>query len=77
MLQVARTMVQGQQHDVFRRRLKKQGLLNALPDLNDLDGGDLRFQVDFRQVYATLIQKWIGVDAGQLLGGEFEVMDFV
>ena len=57
--------------------LKEKGLLNAMPDLSDLDGGDLKFQVDFRQVYATLLEKWLGANAQQVLGARFEPLRFI
>jgi len=32
---------------------------------------------DFRSVYATLIDKWLGADSKPVLGGEFSHMKFV
>lgn len=61
----------------FGGGLRNQGLLNALPDLQDLDQGDLKFQVDFRQVYATILEKWLGADAKKVLGGTFDLLDLV
>lgn len=57
--------------------LKKQGLLNAMPDLNDLKEGDLKHTVDFKSVYATLLLNWLGADDEKILGKKFEIMDFV
>jgi uncharacterized protein (DUF1501 family) len=57
--------------------LKEKGLLNAMPDLSNLSDGDLQFQVDFRQVYATLLQNWLKVDAEAVLGGRFNRLNFV
>ena len=37
------------------------GIVGAHPSLTDLDGGDLKVSVDFRQVYATVLRKWLGV----------------
>jgi len=48
-----------------------------MPDLMDLDQGDLKFQVDFREVYATLLERWLGADAGKTLGRTFTPMNFV
>lgn len=58
-------------------KLRKQGILNPLPDLANLLEGDLQYKVDFRQVYATLLEKWLKADAGQILGETFSPMDFV
>jgi len=37
------------------------GIVGAHPSLTDQDGGDLKVSVDFRQVYATVLRKWLGV----------------
>ena len=36
------------------------GLIGRHPSLNDLDEGDLKFHTDFRQVYATVLEDWLG-----------------
>lgn len=53
-------------------QLAKPGFFNAAPDLSDLDQGDLRYQIDFREVYATVLRKWLQADATQVLDGKFE-----
>jgi uncharacterized protein (DUF1501 family) len=55
----------------------KGGLYGAHPSLTDLDDGDLKFHTDFRSVYATLLEKWLGFAAEPVLGGRFAMMDFV
>ncbi len=57
--------------------LRQKGLLNAMPNLMDLDQGDLKFQLDFRQVYATLLENWLGADAQKVLKVEFKPLDFI
>ena len=57
--------------------LKQKGLINALPDLADLNEGDLKHQVDFKSVYATVLNKWLNADAGKILGREYAYMDFI
>jgi uncharacterized protein (DUF1501 family) len=57
--------------------LKQKGLLNALPDLKDLQDGDLKHKVDFKSVYATVLNKWLGADDQQILGERFELLDFI
>ena len=37
------------------------GLVGAHPSLTDLDSGDLKVSIDFRQVYATVLRKWLNV----------------
>ena len=49
------------------------GQYGALPSLSALDAGDnLVHTTDFRRVYASLIDGWLGGDAAQVLGGRFE-----
>lgn len=57
--------------------LKEKGLLNALPDLNDLDEGDLKYKVDFKNVYATVLNKWLGADDEKILGKKFDQLKFL
>ncbi|SFQ23979.1 DUF1501 domain-containing protein [Hymenobacter arizonensis] len=52
--------------------LRKKGVLNDAPDLANLDQGDLRHQVDFRSIYATLLRDWLGADDAAILGTGFE-----
>jgi uncharacterized protein (DUF1501 family) len=50
------------------------GLVGATPSLLDLDPkhGDLRTMIDFRQIYATILEDWLGLPSEQALGGAFE-----
>ncbi len=57
--------------------LKRKGLLNAMPDLNDLNEGDLKHTVDFKNVYATVLNKWLGADDKEILGKQYDLMNFV
>jgi uncharacterized protein (DUF1501 family) len=44
------------------------GLLTEYPSLRDLDAKqNLKVTVDFRQVYASLIEQWLGTDAGAVI----------
>ena len=57
--------------------LKEKGLLNALPDLNDLDEGDLKYKVDFKNVYATVLNKWLRADDEKILGKKIVQLQFI
>jgi uncharacterized protein (DUF1501 family) len=57
--------------------LKKPGFYNEGPDLRNLDNGDLIYQVDFRNVYATILNQWLNADAPAVLGREFEVLSLL
>lgn len=62
---------------VFGGKLKKQGIINAAPDLMNLDGGDLKYKIDFRQVYATVLDKWLDVNHSGILSKQFSALDFI
>ncbi|MDB5385235.1 MAG: hypothetical protein JWM11_881 [Planctomycetaceae bacterium] len=49
----------------------KGGVHGAHPSLTDLDDGDLKFHTDFRSIYATLLDDWLGVSSRELLGEQF------
>lgn len=57
--------------------LKKKGLLNALPDLQNLNEGDLIYKEDFRKVYATILKNWLKADSSKVLGWQDGIYDFV
>jgi uncharacterized protein (DUF1501 family) len=55
----------------------KGGLYGAYPSLTRLVNGDLRYEVDFRSVYYTLVQDWLKGDAASVLGKSFEKLTFL
>jgi len=57
--------------------LKQKGLLNALPDLSDLNDGDLKHKVDFKNVYATVLNKWLGTNDKMILGKQYDHLKFI
>lgn len=57
--------------------LKEKGLLNDLPDLENLKDGDLQYKTDFKQVYATVLGKWLGVNSESILGAKYEALGFI
>lgn len=52
-------------------------VFNPAPTLTDLDEGDLRYSVDFRSIYATLLRNWLNVDDTAILGRQFDRLDVV
>jgi uncharacterized protein (DUF1501 family) len=48
------------------------GPIGTHPKLDDLDNGDLKHAIDFRRVYATILDQWLGCDSQTVLGGKFE-----
>ena len=55
------------------------GMYSEYPSLAEADlvEGDLAFNTDFRGVYGTLVEKWLGLDAQPVVGGSFEQPAFV
>lgn len=49
----------------------KPGLIGKHPSMTDLDDGDLKFHTDFRQVYAGILEDWLGCDSAAILGKQF------
>ena len=53
----------------------KPGAFNSHPSLLDLDEGDLKFTVDYRQVYATVLEDWLGVPSSSVLGDSYAKLE--
>jgi uncharacterized protein (DUF1501 family) len=58
-------------------KLKKAGVLNALPDLQNLNAGDLVYKEDFRNIYATILDNWLGASSKSILGDQFKNLEFI
>jgi uncharacterized protein (DUF1501 family) len=61
---------------VFGKKIKG-GLYGQQPSLTDLTDGDLRHAIDFRSVYATVLDKWLGADPSKILGSNFDRVAFI
>jgi uncharacterized protein (DUF1800 family) len=59
------------------RGKRGKGFINETPDLRKLDQGDLVHTVDFRSVYTTVLDRWLGSDAEKIMGGRFERLGFI
>ncbi|MBU6410513.1 MAG: DUF1501 domain-containing protein, partial [Verrucomicrobia bacterium] len=57
----------------------KAGLFGAYPSLapQDLFEGDIRFNVDFRNVYAGILERWLNTKSAPILGRQFQPMQVV
>jgi uncharacterized protein (DUF1501 family) len=49
----------------------KGGIYGSAPDLGNLDNGNLRYSTDFRSVYATVLERWLGRPSAPVLAGSF------
>jgi len=56
--------------------LKQKGIINPLPDLSDLDEGDLKYKIDFKAVYATVLKNWLDADDTAILGRKYDHLGF-
>jgi uncharacterized protein (DUF1501 family) len=56
----------------------KAGVHGPYPNLQDLDsGGDPKFATDFRQVYATLLDGWLGCASAKVLGAQYKPLEIL
>lgn len=53
----------------------KPGVVGAAPRLDDLQEGDLKFEIDFRCVYAAILEQWLSWPAKPILGEGFSPAD--
>ena len=63
---------------IIGKNLRKPGFYNSSPDLSNLDGnGDLKYTVDFRSIYATLLDQWLDASHSKILGKSFKTLNFI
>jgi uncharacterized protein (DUF1501 family) len=55
----------------------QQGLVGNHPSLTNLDQGDLKYQIDFRSVYASILQNWLETPSKPILGNQFPMLPLV
>ena len=58
-------------------QLKKQGFYNEPPDLQKLNNGDLKYSIDFRSVYNTIIKNFFKENPLPIIGKPFSVLHFI
>ncbi len=56
---------------VFGKAVKSQ-VVGDNPDLNDLKGGNMKYQVDYRQVYTSVLKDWFGASDETLEVARFD-----
>lgn len=54
--------------------MARRGVIGNHPSLRNLDNGDLRFQIDFRSVYAGVLESWLGADSDEILQGRYRAL---
>lgn len=55
----------------------KAGLHGTAPSLDVGPNRDLTFSTDFRRIYATVLDRWLGCDSKTVLGATFQPVEFV
>ncbi len=55
----------------------KGGLIGEQPSLTDLDNGALKHDTDFRRLYATVLDRWLGFDSTAVLGRQYDSVDIL
>jgi uncharacterized protein (DUF1501 family) len=55
----------------------KAGVVGAHPSLTELEMGNLKHHTDFRQVYAGILDGWLGVSSKEVLGSEFKAVEIL
>ncbi|MCX7963672.1 MAG: DUF1501 domain-containing protein [Candidatus Sumerlaea chitinivorans] len=58
-------------------KVVRPGFAGARPSLTDLEAGDLKFTTDFRSVYATVLEKWLGTSSETVLGKKFAQLPII
>lgn len=53
------------------------GMAGRAPSLTDLDNGDLKFTTDFRSVYGSVLEQWLGSPSAAVLGRPFPQMGLI
>jgi uncharacterized protein (DUF1501 family) len=55
-----------------------KGIYGEPPSLSNLDeNGNLKYTVDFRSIYATVLDRWMGASSKDILGGSFGSQNFL
>ena len=63
---------------IIGKNLKKQGFYNEAPNLINLDeNGDIKYTVDFRTIYATILDTWLEVDDATILNKSYSKLGFI
>lgn len=52
---------------MFAKNLQMKGIVNAAPNLTDLEEGDLRYSIDFRSIYRNILESWLQADANKII----------
>lgn len=60
---------------IISPHLRNPGFYNPHSDLMALVNGDIGYEIDFRRVYATILEDWMGCNSTEILGRSFQKLD--
>ena len=52
-------------------KLKEKGFYNSIPSLTDLDNGDLKYSVDFRNIYSDILRYQLESNPSEIISSNF------
>lgn len=55
----------------------KPGIIGKHPSLTELEMGNLKHHTDFREVYAAVLDQWLGVSSKEVLGGDYKPVEIL
>ena len=58
-------------------KLQQPGFYNKAPNLSNLDKGDLKYEIDFRKIYASILEDWLEADASIVLGNDMKKLKLI
>lgn len=69
----------GKANNVFMigGKLQRPGIFNENPNLTNLNNGDLEHTVDFRKIYASVLQDWLNVSPKSILKQDFQPLNII
>ena len=63
---------------VIGKNLKTPGVYNPVDDLKNLDDiGDIKYEIDFRSIYSSILTQWMEVDDSLVLNSSFDRLNFI
>lgn len=62
---------------IVGNNLNQKGIYNEVPNLSDLEDGDLKFTVDFKSIYATILRNWLQTDEQYILEDKYQYLHFL
>lgn len=63
---------------IIGKNLKSPGFYNDAPNLTNLDSnGDIKYTIDFRTIYASILENWLNANHSTILNKSFDTLSFI